>query len=131
MEFLTGLQGPPGPRGQPGATVTPGQLSVTGPHGRRGRPGTRGPRGSNRKSSSVNISVIENVVKRIISDFQRQGNVSMFGECIEVRTHLFECSRNIYPSNGRKMKFLIHSSSKVYDPATIARLFEGGRKFIT
>ena len=89
------------------------------------------PRGSNGKSSSVNVSVIENVVKRIISDFQRQGKVSMFGECIEVRTHLFECGRSIFPSNGRKMKFLIHSSSKVYDQASIARLFEGGRKFIT
>ena len=92
MEFLTGLQGLPGPRGQPGETGPRGQPGKTGPRGRpgkpgprgrRGRPGTRGPRGGNGKSFSVNVTVMENVLKRIISDFQRQGELPMLGECIE------------------------------------------------
>ena len=111
---MTGLQGPPGPRGQPGETGPRGQLRATGPRGqpgkpgprgRRGRPGTRGPRGGNGKSSSVNVTVIENVVKRIISEIQRHEEVSMLGECIQARIDSFECSRNRLPSNGRKVIF--------------------------
>ena len=137
---MTGLQGPPGPRGQPGETGPRGQPRATGPRGqpgkpgprgRRGRPGTRGPRGGNGKSSSVNVTVIENVVKRIISEIQRHEEVSMLGECIQARIDSFECSRNRLPSNGRKVIFFIHSSSHVYDQASIARFFEGGRKFVT
>ena len=131
---MTGLQGPPGPRGQPGETGPRGRPGKPGPRGRRGRPGhpgTRGPRGGNGKSSSVNVTVIENVVKRIISEIQRHEEVSMLGECIQARIDSFECSRNRLPSNGRKVIFFIHSSSHVYDQASIARFFEGGRKFVT
>ncbi|XP_015755538.1 PREDICTED: uncharacterized protein LOC107335079 isoform X2 [Acropora digitifera] len=83
---MRGLQGPPGRRGQPGETGPRGQPGETGPRGRpgkpglrgrRGRPGTRGPRGGNGKSFSVNVTVMENVLKQIISDFQRQGKLPM------------------------------------------------------
>ena len=122
LEFLTGLQGPPGPRGQPGETGPrglpratgprgqPGKPGKPGPRGRRGRPGTKGPRGANGKSFSVNVTVIENVVKRIISEIQRHEEVSMLGECIQVRTHSFECSRNRLSSNGRKMILFVSTA---------------------
>ncbi|XP_068747694.1 uncharacterized protein [Montipora capricornis] len=75
---MRGPQGLPGPSGQQGATGPQGPSGKRGPRGRRGRPGAAGPRGKPGRNADANVTFIQNLVKQMIIDFQRQGEVSMF-----------------------------------------------------
>ena len=73
--LILGPQGPPGeqgPRGRRGRRGRPGTSGATGP------PGKRGPRGFPGKSSSVNITFMEKLAKRLEAYTQRE--MTKFGE---------------------------------------------------
>ncbi|KAL9980579.1 hypothetical protein ACROYT_G009185 [Oculina patagonica] len=63
---MRGPQGPPGEQGPRGRRGRPGPAGKTGP------PGRRGPRGSPGKSSSMNITFIEKLAKRLEAYTQRE-----------------------------------------------------------
>ena len=64
--FILGPQGPSGEQGPRGRLGRPGPSGTTGP------PGRRGPRGLPGKSSSVNITFIEKLAKRLEAYTQRE-----------------------------------------------------------
>ena len=69
---ILGPSGPPGKQGPRGRRGRPGPSGETGPPGRRG---SRGPAG---KSTSVNITAIEKLAKRLEAYTQRE--MAKFGE---------------------------------------------------
>ncbi|KAL9980581.1 hypothetical protein ACROYT_G009187 [Oculina patagonica] len=66
LACMRGPQGPPGEQGPRGRRGRPGPAGKTGP------PGRRGPRGSPGKSSSMNITFIEKLAKRLEAYTQRE-----------------------------------------------------------
>jgi len=71
----TVILGPPGPTGDQGPR---GRRGRPGPSGETGPPGRRGPRGPTGKSSSVNVTAIEKLTKRLEAYTQRE--IAKFGE---------------------------------------------------
>ena len=71
-QLFLGLPGPPGDQGPRGRRGRPGPSGETGP------PGRRGPRGPPGKSTSVNITAIEKLAKRLEAYSQREK--TKFGE---------------------------------------------------
>ena len=69
---ILGPQGPSGEQGPRGRRGRPGPSGETGPPGRRG---LRGPAG---KSTSVNMTAIEEITKRLVAYTQRE--ITKFGE---------------------------------------------------
>jgi len=65
----TVILGPPGPTGDQGPR---GRRGRPGPSGETGPPGRRGPRGPTGKSSSVNVTAIEKLAKRLEAYTQRE-----------------------------------------------------------